>query len=145
MNFDNFDNFDKHTDTSECNDLNDKRCQIVNGKDFHTDFYQENVASSINIRFYQLSQYDYNDVHSIRSYLLKGKTANGVSMYDYDVLDQSTCTLSKREFKKFKKMLEKNTDKNVKFKIYPVYTLEFIAHPSGEEINAATSSLTNYN
>ena len=140
-----FSDFNKHTDVSECNDLNNKQCQIVQGKDFHTDFYQENKVNTENLRYYQLSQFDYNDVHTIRSYLLKGKTANGVSMYDYDVLDQNQYTLSKKEFKKFKKMLEKNTNKNVKFKIYPVYTLEFISHPTGEEINAATSTLTNYN
>ena len=140
-----FSDFDKHTDISNCDTLNNKKCEIVQGKDFHTDFYQDNKQSDIKIRFYQLSMYDYDDVHTIRSYLLRGKTANGVSMYDYDVLEQHQCQLSKKEFKKFKKMLEKNTDKNIVFKIYPVYTLEFIPHPTGDEINALTSSLTTYN
>ena len=140
-----FSDFNKHTDISNCNSLNKKKCEIVNGKDFHTDFYQNNKQSDVNIRFFQLSMYDYDDVHTIRSYLLKGKTANGVSMYDYDVLEQHQCTLSKKEYKKFKKMLEKNTDKNIVFKIYPVYTLEFISHPTGDEINVLTSRLTTYN
>jgi hypothetical protein len=139
-----FIDFNKHTDITNCNDLNNKKCEFVKGEKFHTDFYQENIVKNENLRFFQLSMYDHNNVHSVRSYLLKGSTANGVSMYDYSVLEQNEYELSKREFKKFKKMLEKNIGPNIKFKIYPVFTLEFISHPTGEEINVATSSLTNF-
>ncbi len=139
-----FTDSNRYTSTENCDDLNNKQCQIVCGKDFHTDFYQNDKTSSENIRFYQMSQYDYNGVHSIRSYLIRGKTANGISMYDYDVIEQSQSTLSPRDFKKFKRILEKNTNKNIKYKIYPVYTLEFISHPTGEEINSLTSKLINY-
>ncbi len=145
MNFNGSNKFDKHVNIEDCNSLNNKQCKIVSGRNFHVDITEDNVVESENIRFFQLSTYDIDGFHDIRFYLLNGKTSNGVAMYDYTVLDQKQHKLSKKEFKKFKKILEQNKNKLVKYKFYPVYSLEFIPHPTGEEINTARSVLTNYN
>ena len=133
----------RYTNTENCDLLNKKNCQFVKGNRLNIDCDTKNNSFSNEIRFYQMTQFDYEGYHSIRSYLLKYIKNNGVVLGDFKVLDQNTFKLTPKEFKKFRKVLLDNKNENIKYIIYPVFTLEFISHPTGEDMCVATSDLIN--
>ena len=123
--------------------MSDTRYEIVKGGE-KLGYYDIKITTDVQVRFFQISQFEENGLFAIRSYLFIGNGTNGGCFYEDKIVDIKDYKLTERELNKFKKTLQNKKDtKNHKimYKFYPVYYLEFTQGPSGQELSQCTSEL----
>ena len=125
--------------------MSDTRYEIVKGGREKNGYYDIKVVdNSITIRFYQISEFLNDNMHTIRSYLFKGDdNCNGSCCYEYKILEINNYLLSERDLKKFIKVLKnkKNTQNKIIFKYYPVYDFKYVEPPETYLLSQCNSEL----
>lgn len=130
-----------------------KDIQLVKGSDFHKGYYEKpdnNLISTIVVRYYQIAMFDEFGKCAIRSFLFKGTTSKGACFFDYKIEELKDYQLSKDKIDKFVKMLDKEQKKNnsnfkIMYKFHPVYNFNFTNPPTGNDINQCQSELLQLN
>lgn len=153
-----FDEYFKTTDyqnlkiTPEQSLLIGKNIQLVKGSDFHKNYYDipdKNLTTNINVRYYQIAQFDEFGKCAIRSFLFSGTTSKGACFFDYKILELKDYKLAKNKIDKFVKYLDKkkkstnNKEYKIMYKFYPVYNFDFTNPPTGGDISQCQSELLN--
>lgn len=138
----------------------EKNFEFVKGSDFCKGYYNENVAETKYVRYYQIAMFnDYSrkvlesgialvpkdGKRCVRSFLLKGSSSKGSCFFEWNVLEVKNYKITEKKLNTFIEYLTSiNTKKSniaVKHKFYPVYNFENTAPPSGNEINECVSEL----
>ena len=124
--------------------MDDTKYEIVSGKKIG--YYDIKITKDINIRFFQIGQFDEVGLFSVRSYLFKGTGTNGGCFYEYIIENISDYKLNKRELRKFEKVLKNKKDSEtykIMYIYYPVYDLTFTPPPDGSLLSQCNSELLN--
>ena len=123
--------------------MSDTRYEIVKGSTQKC-YYDVKITTDVQVRFFQISQFEEGGLYSIRSYLFKGNGTIGGCFYEYKMIDMIDYKLTKRELEKFEITLKNKKDSKthkIMYKYYPVYSMEFTPGPSGQELSQCTSEL----
>jgi hypothetical protein len=124
--------------------MTDTKYEIVKGCD-KLGYYDVKMIKDVEVRFFQISQFEVKGMISIRSYLFKGTgTSPGGCFYEYSIKEVIDYKLNKKQLKQFEKVLKNKKDNSnykIMFKYYPVYELSFTPPPSGQELSQCTSEL----
>lgn len=128
----------------------DKDIQFVPSEQVFKSFYEESIVDVIYLRYYQISYYPNSDGnHSIRSLLFKGIKNNGISFYDYHIINEKIHLLPKEQLdhliagindQKFKSRKQTN-DVKVVYKFYPVVDIKLQDYPLGDDLHQCASQL----
>ena len=124
--------------------MDDTKYEIVSGKKIG--YYDIKITKDINIRFFQMGQFDEVGQFSVRSYLFKGTGTNGGCFYEYVIENITDYKLNKKELRKFEKVLKNKKDSEtykIMYKYYPVYDLTFTPPPDGALLSQCNSELLN--
>lgn len=117
---------------------------FVKGSDFYKGYYEQNVVETVYVRYYQISLFNQNGKRMIRSYLFKGEGSKGACFYNYKIIEMKDYSITEKKLNIFLENLNSNKQNNgirIKHKFYPVYTFEYVAAPTGNEINECVSEL----
>jgi len=126
--------------------------QFVQSDQVYKNFYDINIVDVIYVRYYQISLYPNSDgKQSIRSILFKGIKNNGISFYDYHIINEKIYLLDKDKIDHFIASINDQQYKNKKelssikiiYKFYPVVDIKLQDYPLGDELQQCSSQLLN--
>ena len=124
--------------------------EFVSSDKIYKNFYEHNIVDEKFLRYYQISMYPNSDGrHAIRSILFKGIKNNGISFYDYHIMNEKIYYLDKDKLDHFISSVNDQQFKNKKelsviqimYKFYPVVDIKLQEYPLGDELQQCTSSL----
>jgi len=149
-----FDEYFKTTDyknlkiTPEQSLLINKDIQLVQGSDFHKNYYDiqdKSVIKNIYVRYYQIALFDEFEKYALRSFLFLGSSSSGECFFTYKIIELKDYKLSKNKINRFINHIDKNNSKyKIMYKFHPVYNFDYTNPPTGNDINQCQSELLKF-
>ena len=103
------------------------------------------IQQNITIRYYQICQYDKNNMYHIRSLLFEGNNQKNC-IYEFVIKENKSLFLTKKEINKFIKFLnnvKKEKFNKIKYKSYPTNDVSNIEYPNSNDLMILISDLMN--